>query len=154
YDEAFAHYQQGNDNQREILSRKGMAFDQAGHQRYIDRLIAFFSSEFFQRTRSCGSDTEVPIFVVGMPRSGTALVEQILASHPDIGGAGELVEITNIVESLAEATPPGLPFPDCLTNLNREAADQLSQRYLKHLLLRGGPAHRIVDKQPRNRFFL
>jgi tetratricopeptide (TPR) repeat protein len=93
YDEAFEHYRAGNELTRAELCRRGSAFDVEAHRRYVDRLIAAFGPVHFDRLHGAGVASPVPIFIVGMPRSGTTLVEQILASHPAIYGAGERQDI-------------------------------------------------------------
>ena len=101
YDEAFRCYRQANDLKRQVYRQDNKAFDQAKHRDYIDSLIAVFTPEFLARTRKFGIDTEVPVFVVGMVRSGTSLVEQILASHPHVFGAGERKDIDQLTLTLA-----------------------------------------------------
>src|SRR5438128_277869 len=83
-DEAFAYCRRANDLRKQLCHRCGVAFDPAAHHQLVDRLIATFTPEYFKRVASFGLDSELPIFVVGMPRSGTTLAEQILASHPQV----------------------------------------------------------------------
>ena len=83
FDEAFHHFSQGN-----TLRRKALHFDPAAHIGYITRLIAAYSERFFEHDGATVNDSEQPVLIVGMPRSGTTLVEQILSSHPQVGGAG------------------------------------------------------------------
>ena len=90
FDEAFHHCEQGNACKAGLLERRGTAYQEDVHARLVDRIIAAFGPEHFERTRSFGVAAEAPVFIVGMPRSGTSLVEQILASHPAVHGAGEL----------------------------------------------------------------
>ena len=86
------------------LETAGRRYNPDGHRAFVDRLIAVFSSPFFERIRGLGEATERPVFVVGMPRSGTTLVEQILASHPRVFGAGELPLIQDAFEAIPAAT--------------------------------------------------
>jgi tetratricopeptide (TPR) repeat protein len=148
--EAFYHCARGNACKRELLGLQGNTFDSEAHARYIDRLIAFFSAGYFQRVQSFGSDSDLPVFIVGMPRSGTSLVEQILASHPAVFGAGELRNLKQFVEGLpAELSTPG-EYPECLAHLDRAAADHQAQRYLQELCRLGGEKRRVTDKMPMN----
>src|SRR4051812_41647762 len=75
YDEAFRHYRQANDLKREVYRQSNQAYDPRKHRGQVDQLISFFTADFFERTRSFGSASEQPVFVVGMVRSGTTLVE-------------------------------------------------------------------------------
>lgn len=70
--------------------KRGQGYDPAVPTQFVDRLLATFDRAFFDRVRGFGVDSERPIFIVGLPRSGTTLVEQILASHSNVFGAGEL----------------------------------------------------------------
>jgi hypothetical protein len=85
----FSHYRRANDLKAQVFRQKNLAFDRERHRQYIDDIIATIDREFFERTRSFGIDTEVPVFVVGMPRTGSTLVAQILSSHPQVVAAGE-----------------------------------------------------------------
>ena len=84
YDLAFAHYQEGNS-----IVRKQVPFDRAQYIAQFDRLISFFTADRFQSLPS-GCESEVPILIVGTPRSGTTLTEQIVSSHSQVAGAGEM----------------------------------------------------------------
>jgi Flp pilus assembly protein TadD len=149
HDRAFAHYRQANDLKAEGWLQKNEAFDPQQHLREIDELIATFDRSFVERVRSFGLDTETPVFVVGMPRSGTTLVEQILASHPQVIGAGEL---TDLGEILGEAPPWGGPerYPRWMSRLDQATARALAERYLARLTEIGKGAARVIDKLPHN----
>jgi tetratricopeptide (TPR) repeat protein len=119
YEEAFTYYRQANDLRLDLLKTSHRAFDPQQHEALVDRVIARFNRAYFEHIRGWGTDSELPIFIVGMPRSGSTLVEQILASHPQVFGAGELGEIPRVVKRLAKAAgdsdlygpafPPGDP---------------------------------------------
>ena len=79
---------------------RGLVYDHQAHHTIIDQLIAAFSTPFFERVRGFGLETERPVFIVGLPRSGTSLTEQILASHPRVFGAGELKLARDVLETL------------------------------------------------------
>ena len=90
YEGANRHFDRANAIEAEQMRQAGRAFDRRGHKAGIDRMIAGFTADLFARHAAAASDSELPVLIVGMPRSGTTLVEQILSSHRDIGGAGEL----------------------------------------------------------------
>ena len=103
YDEAFAAYDRANRLYRAARAEAGDRFDAAELSRAVDRSIAEFTAEFFAGIRGWGNPSEVPVFIVGLPRSGTSLVEQIAASHSRVFGAGEL---RSIGETAAALGPP------------------------------------------------
>ncbi len=134
--------------------RRGLAYDPASHTLFVDRLLEKFTPGFFDRVRGWGHETERPVFVVGMPRSGTTLVEQILASHPRVFGAGELRLATSTFNSLPSATRHrGLPY-ECLDYLDRDAVLYLARQHLEGLAERNASADRVVDKMPENTLYL
>jgi tetratricopeptide (TPR) repeat protein len=149
-DEAFAHCRRANDLRKEIDRRCGQVFDSAEHRRHIDRLIAFFDASFFARIRSFGSDSELPVFVVGMFRSGTSLTEQILASHPGVHGAGELTDVGALAGTMPQRLGAIEPYPECLARLDRTRTRAVGEEYLRRLRQLGGEAVRVVDKNPLN----
>lgn len=141
YDRAFRHFA----GSKAILKRRIPDFDIDGVVKTFDRAIRAFSHEAFAATNERGNDSQRPIFIVGMPRSGTTLAEQILASHPRIFGAGELQEIPKIVNSLRPE------YPQCVASMDRAALMSLAAGYLAVLDDRAGPdALRVTDKLPVN----
>ncbi len=151
YEEAFRLYRQGNDLKGDVYRHSNQAFDRHKHRELIDRLIEVFTPELFRRIRPCGADSDRPIFVVGMVRSGTTLVEQILASHPQVFGAGELRDIDQISKALPNRLNSGAGYPDCLANVGPVALRELADIYLWRLEgLSGGQAIRVIDKMPHN----
>jgi tetratricopeptide (TPR) repeat protein len=148
WDEAFEHFRQGNALRRELFQQSGTAFDAAEHTRRIDRLIEFFSPAYLDRVRGFGHDTEVPVFIVGMPRSGTTLVEQILSHHPQVFGAGERRDLPRIMADLP--TRLGGDYPACLARLDAAGTRGLAEEYLGRLTRTSGAAARVTDKMPEN----
>ncbi len=142
-DQAFQYYQAAN-----TLKSEFMSFDPAAHVEYTDRLIETFSTDFFVDRQGFGIASELPVFIVGMPRSGTTLVEQILASHPQAFGAGELDDIRLMVRNLPEQA--GSPFPACAITLEQSAVAELAQTYLHSLKKHAPQAVRISDKMLGN----
>ena len=149
-DEAFDHFRQGNALRRSVFQQDGAAYDATAHSQLIERLIAFFSPEFFQRTQGFGLATDVPVFIVGMPRSGSTLVEQILSQHSQVHGAGELKEVGRLVTDLPMKLGTADGYPACLAGLTAAAARELGDAHLRQLTRRGGSAARITDKMLDN----
>lgn len=144
YDRAFGHYREANT----LADRR---FDPGAHARYIDGLIKAYSPAFMARAPRAGIPTQRPILIIGMPRSGTSLVEQILASHPAVFGAGELEEMHRIVADLPAALGTQLPYPECLDALSQSHCDTLARRYVDHLAsMSPDSAARVTDKMPTN----
>ena len=94
--------------------------------------------------------SKLPVFIVGMPRSGTSLVEQILASHPQVCGAGELEDAHGMTVTLATMLGGKIAYPACLTSAKRRHLDELAQRYLAKLSKFSRTAMRVTDKMPHN----
>jgi len=117
---------------------------------YIDAIIATFDAAYVARAAVAGVASEVPLLIVGMPRSGTTLVEQILASHPAVCGAGEL---TFWPEQLGRSGAGQRPFPASVAGAG-EPLRELASRYLALLTERGGCAARVSDKMPYNFLYL
>ncbi len=154
YDQAFAHCRQANALRQEIDRRCGNIHDPAAQSLFADRQMAFFTQAYFDQLRSFGSDSDVPIFVVGMLRSGTTLAEQIIASHPLAHGAGELRDIGHLVVTLGQRLGGVDEYPYCLARLDPATARALADEYLQRLRQLGGSAVRVVDKFPTNFLYL
>ncbi|HYB08097.1 MAG TPA: sulfotransferase [Alphaproteobacteria bacterium] len=148
YDEAFGHYAKAN------AIKAGMHhYDPIQIERHVDALIETFDRAFFEVRRDFGVPSEQPIFVLGMPRSGTTLVEQILASHPGVHGGGELsaadqwITGLDLLPTIREAR---MEYPKSTRILDRSAAERLAGRYLDEIGREAGAALRITDKLPAN----
>lgn len=124
------------------LRRSQIQYDEARTLRFFTRIQHVFSAKLLDFTRMCGDPSEVPVFVLGMPRSGSTLVEQILSSHPRVTGAGE----HKYLETLT-ATWPG--YPECIAGVDRASLRASGEAYLKSLPAGGD---RVVDKLPGNFF--
>jgi tetratricopeptide (TPR) repeat protein len=150
FDDAFRQCQQGNLNKSMLLRLQGNPFQSDAHAQFIMRLIATFQEAYFEQVRTFGSDGALPVFIVGMPRSGTSLVEQILASHPAVFGAGEIRNLKQLVAGLPAELGNSTDYPECLNQLNKEASALLSERYIRGLRRLGGERLRVTDKVPMN----
>ena len=129
----------------------GQEYDPQAHSEFIDRIIAEFTPEFFAGVGDFGVPSQRPVFLVGLPRSGTTLIEQILAGHSRVFGAGELPLAR---ESFAAACQPGKDPGLQPSGLDREGVPRLANRYLDELHRRNATALRVVDKMPDNYLYL
>jgi tetratricopeptide (TPR) repeat protein len=137
---AFRHLDKGN-----RLKRRTFTFDVDATTRWMEDITHKFTPPLMSRLAGAGSPSDMPIFVLGMPRSGTTLIEQIIASHPDVHGAGEL----RIVQQLADGLGS---YPEAVTRLTRADLAPLGEAYLAQIRpFAGGRAH-VVDKMPANFF--
>jgi tetratricopeptide (TPR) repeat protein len=144
YDKAFPQFIEGARLKRGKLSYSADADDVR-----TQRIIEVFSPERYQSLQGGGSPDTSPVFILGMPRSGTTLTEQIIASHPDVHGAGELKDLLEIVQQ----TIPGLdptPYPDNLLSIHRDNLALRGQMYVKKLRQHNAAARFITDKMPAN----
>ena len=131
------------------------AYDPAEHTLHVDGLLQAFDAGFFARTAGMGLETRRPVFIFGLPRSGTTLIEQVLASHPQVHGCGEL----RLGRRSFEAIPKILGRPErpmeCVPHLDAPAIQRLAEQHLDQLAARdGGQSVRIVDKMPDNYLYL
>jgi len=145
YEKAFYHFKRGNE-----MDTRDKPFDPKLHSFAVDRMMATFNREFFAGRRGFGSESTLPVFVLGMPRSGTTLVEQTLASHPQVYGAGELNNIGQIIGALPSLQGRLAGYPECATLIDAVSACQLGEEYVAYLRSVGGKAARVTDKMPGN----
>ncbi len=131
--------------------RRKLAYDPAEHEHLVSGLIEAIGPAHFSRLGGAGVDTRRPIFVVGLPRSGTSLIEQILASHSRCHGAGELTLAREDFKALPDVLNSDQPPLACIGLLTREAARRLAawHEYRLHQI-DGGKSARIADKMPDN----
>jgi hypothetical protein len=115
------------------------------------RIRAIFSADLMARRSGIGCASSVPVFVIGMPRSGTTLVEQILASHSKVFGAGELPDLSNAVARLR--VQDGHAFPEIVPLLSDRQLRQIGENYAASISSLAPAAERITDKMPLNFFF-
>jgi tetratricopeptide (TPR) repeat protein len=154
YDGAAAHLAEANALGLADTGRRGRGYDPADHEQLIARLMAISTPGFFERVRGFGLETERPVFIVGLPRTGTTLTEQILASHGQVFGAGELPLARDAFESLPRTMHLDSPAPLCLGRLDRATAHNLAHHHLDQLAAVNAAALRVVDKMPENYLYL
>jgi tetratricopeptide (TPR) repeat protein len=150
YPEAAEHLRHANALTLADRRRRGQDYDPAAHAAFVDQVLATFTPAFFERVRGFGVDSERPVFIVGLPRSGTTLTEQILAGHSQVVGAGELslgretfAALGGEAEAFAE-----LARPDAAT------ARRLAERHLERLRQLNADKPRVADKMPDNYLYL
>jgi tetratricopeptide (TPR) repeat protein len=148
--EAFDHCDRGNVCKRQMLDLQGNSFQSAAHAQFIDRLATIFDDSYFRCVQGAGHDSPLLIFIVGMPRSGTSLVEQILASHPAVSGAGELRNLSQLVADLPGELGTQAEYPECLAALDAQRSHRLAEQYLGGLPRGQASILRITDKMPMN----
>ena len=138
YDEAFANYHQAN----ELSKRYGATYDRVHFAQRVDSLINTIDANHLQQLRERGSESELPVLVMGMPRTGTSLTEQILASHPAVFGAGEVTFWDAAWNKWQQALQDG----------SADAARQqrMSAAYLERLKSPRAGVLRVIDKMPAN----
>jgi tetratricopeptide (TPR) repeat protein len=150
YDRAADFLRQANALRLE-LNRGYRAYLPAEHEQFVDNIIKTFDRPFFARVAGAGLDTCRPVFVVGLPRSGTSLIEQVLASHSRIHGAGELPLVAELFEGLPAMMDRSGPPLDCVANLDAPALRRLGGHFLDRIgTIDGGRSERIIDKLPEN----
>jgi tetratricopeptide (TPR) repeat protein len=151
YDRAAEHLRHANALRLADWRKRGKGeYDPADHERFVAGLIATCTPEFFERVVGFGVETERPIFIVGLPRSGTTLTEQILANHSQVFGAGELALACEAFESLPRRMGRDASALECLGRLDRETARLLAERHLDRLRELHSQAPRVADKMPDN----
>ncbi len=135
-------------------ARSQANYDPARHVEFVDALVRTFDRDFFGRVAGWGLDTRRPVFVVGLPRSGTTLVEQVLASHPRVHGAGELTLGDQTFRAIPTALGRNEPPLPCVPHLTETALRALAGSHLEKLPRVDDRAERIVDKRPENYLYL
>ncbi|HLW66794.1 MAG TPA: tetratricopeptide repeat protein [Gemmataceae bacterium] len=151
YPEAAELLQQANSLAMAEAHQRGQAYAPAAHRQLVRDMIAVCSPEFFARVRGFGLETERPIFIVGLPRSGTTLTEQILAGHSQVFGAGELRFAREDFESLGAGDSAALA---ALSRLDHATAQRLAGRHMERLRALNADKARVVDKMPENFVYL
>jgi tetratricopeptide (TPR) repeat protein len=145
---SFGHYAEGNRLRRSMLD-----YDPADHHTHVERSIALFTPEFFASRDGQGCDAPDPIFILGMPRAGSTLVEQILSSHPAIEGTAELPDIPAIARRLDGRKMRGdvSHYPECLADLSADELRALGEEYLERAQVqRFTDRPLFIDKLPNN----
>ena len=147
FDQAFSHYARGNSDRN-----KGSTFDRERLESLPDRIEAVFTDDFLARLSGSGDPTEAPVFVVGVPRSGTTLIEQIIASHPQAFGAGELANLNDVTKG--QDNDSSNDIAERIPKFTATDIADVARRYLAALPDAARTQHRFVDKTPGNALWL
>lgn len=148
YDRAFQFARHANQ-----ASRHHLPYQAGEHRDYCRRIQRHFNRDFFQQRSGYGLPSTVPVFVCGMPRSGTTLVEQILGGHPDIFVAGEIGMLSGVMQRLnawEQHVGSGQEYPECVRDLGEAQARKFAEQILDDLRRYDANAKHIVDKLPHN----
>ena len=149
YDDAFACMRAGN-----TLKRGRIDYDEARTVSLFDRTRSIFDRRLLAASTDAGYRSSLPVFVVGMPRSGTTLVEQILASHPEVHGAGELLDLNQLIDRMPGTGGNAFRYPQDAAALAASQLRELGNAYVEGLQARAPGANRVTDKMPGNFMFL
>jgi tetratricopeptide (TPR) repeat protein len=146
YRRSFTHLRAGNARKRATIN-----YDEKSVFDFFDRIESVFTRDLIVAKASGGyPSSSLPVFVLGMPRSGTTLVEQIIASHPMVHGAGELHMLQEIVHSVRGPAGDMVSYPELALTLDASGLRQVGERYVDRLHELAPGAERITDKMPAN----
>lgn len=145
HEHGFGHLVQGN-----AIRRRRVHYDEAGTLAFLDRMKHDFSAYLFQTKRGAGDPSPVPVFVLGMPRSGSTLIERILASHPKVYSAGECMDLPRIVDRLSPRLGDLSLWWNSGADVLPELMREIGTAYVTSLRSAAPEAERIVDKLPSN----
>jgi tetratricopeptide (TPR) repeat protein len=145
--ESFTYYARGN-----ALKKEGSLYSPAAQERAVRRQAEICTPEFFEARRGWGCPDDSPIFVLGLPRSGSTLIEQILASHSQVEGTMELANIPRIVGLLGSGEKFGdIHYPGVLRDLSAERCREFGEQYIRDTrVYRAGGKPHFIDKMPNN----
>ena len=146
FDLAFEHFTQSNK-----LKRVG------GDDRILlmNETIKVFTHEFMAQSPRASNNSTRPVFIVGMPRSGTSLIEQILACHPEVYAASELDDMRVLAQGhLPRLLASRQAYPHCMQSITYDVLDEIARQYLDHLAQLSSSASRVTDKMPHNFMYL
>ena len=130
------------------LKRRELIYDEVATLELFERTQATFTTELMDDKRGAGDLSRIPVFVLGMPRSGSTLVEQILASHSQVFGAGELADLSDSIDVVARLN--NWSYPEMVARMSSEQLRQLGMSYVDRIRARAPAAARIVNKMPAN----
>jgi tetratricopeptide (TPR) repeat protein len=148
YEAAFDHFDRAN-------RLAATAFDSEVFRAWVDRVTEIFTADMLRERAHLGSESRLPVLVVGMPRSGTTLTEQMIASHRKAGGAGELMRIPLFAKSLKYSLQQDIgKFVSTLNGLGPRGIREMADNYVSLLHFHAPGAERVVDKLPHNFLYL
>lgn len=145
FDSAFRYFEQGNS-----VRRTNESYDPVLTDTIHDRIIETCTSDFFAERKDWGNPDVSPILIVGLPRSGSTLIEQILASHSMVEGTHELPELSRVIRALNESRTDARTYPEALAGLTPDEVRHYGQDYLDRTLKHRTGMPRFTDKMPNN----
>ena len=146
YERAWQYYRQGN-----LTQRVDVSYDPVQTETVNDRIVATFTAEFLASLEGAGDPDPAPIFILGLPRSGSTLLEQVLASHSAVEGTAELPYVGRLATSLGRHGASGVRYPEVVRAFNPARFATLGAEYLTLARLhRRTAAPRFIDKMPNN----
>ena len=148
YQKAFHHYSVGA-----RLKRKTLTYNEAEVAQFFEDIKRVFTKDFMARKDFVGNPSRVPIFIVGMPRSGSTLTEQIISAHPKIFGAGEIKNLSYSIAALRLKFPSLPKFPALAEVMRPSHLNAIAKNYLTAITKISNNAERVTDKLLTNFFF-
>ena len=148
YSRSFKHLVAGN-----AAKRATIAYDEIAAFNLFERIEAVFTPELIEKKSGGGDPSRMPIFVIGMPRSGTTLIEQIIASHPMVLGAGELQTFNDVVLAMRGADGNAISYPDFVSALDATALQRIGAAYVAAVRKLAPRGDYVTDKMPSNYYF-
>lgn len=145
YEESFSHLLKAN-----ALKRRETRYDEAKALENKKRIASVFSPRLMKEKSGSGNPSSVPVFILGMPRSGSTLVEQILANHPRVHAGGELLYLQQAATGIPLRSAVPMAFPDCVPFFGGDVFTEIGRRYVERLCALSPTADRITDKMPAN----
>lgn len=145
YQTSFQHYEMGNTMQHALTP-----FNILSHTTFVEHQIRQFTPEFYERIMNKGFESSAPIFIVGMPRAGSTLLEQILASHSQVDGTMELHEILGLAAKLSKKQTSSPSYPENLCHLPVGTLSKLGKEFINKTQVYRQRAPYFIDKMPNN----
>jgi hypothetical protein len=148
YERAFARFAEGN-----AQKRAGLVYDEAKTFAHLQMIAKAFTTDAIDARRGLGDATAAPIFIFGMPRSGSTLIEQILSRHPDVSARGEIDAFEMAAADAVDADGRHLSLPEMFSRLPPGQLQAIGRRYVERMTAAGEDAKRTTDKKPSNFLF-
>jgi len=145
HERAFEHLLKAN-----ALKRQDIRYDERIDIDYFQRIEQLFSADFILQKQGMGNGSPLPVFILGMPRSGSTLVEQILSRHPKVHGAGELSDFGEVVLEVGKATHTNSGYPEIAAEFAGEHLQAIAQKYIERVRKLSTKSERITNKMPSN----
>jgi len=145
YPKAFEYYTQGG-----AAKRKSVRFDPVDFDYQTDKMIEVFTHEFFEERASFGYSDPAPILIVGLPRSGSTLIEQILSSHSQVDGTAELSDLMKVGNQTGLNRFDKLKYPESLVDMDADSIEDLGKEYIERTFHHRQGAAYFTDKMPNN----